>query len=93
MRLELVHGIAEVGAIADHPPVHEDRHVSAQRRLVVKHVAACLGVGGEDVVQHFAHRAPGSLGFWAGDVALHVGREHDFRHRWYSIRTGPRPLD
>ena len=93
MRLELVHGIAEVGAIADHPPVHEDRHVPAQRRLVVEHVAACLGVGGEDVVQHFAHRAPGSLGFWAGDVALHVGREHDFRHPGTPFGRAPRPLD
>ena len=90
MRLELVHGIGEVGAVADHPPVHEDRHVPAQRRLVVEHVAARLGIVGKDVVQHFAHRAPGSLGFRAGDVALHVGREHDLGHHWYSFRAGPR---
>ena len=62
MRLELVHGIGEVGAVANDLPVHEDRHVSAQRRLIVEYVPARLRVPGKDVVQHFAHRAPGSLG-------------------------------
>jgi len=70
-------------------PVHEDRNVSAQRRLIVEHVPARLRVPGKDVVQHFAHRAPGSLGFRAGDVALHVGREHDLGHPGNPFRTGP----
>ena len=64
-------GIGEAGAVADDLPVHEDRHVSAQRRL------------------HFAHRAPGSLGFRAGDVALHDGREHDLGDPGTPFRTRP----
>ena len=49
MRLELVHGIGEVGAVANDLPVHEDRHVSAQRRLIVEYVPARLRVPGKDV--------------------------------------------
>src|SRR5262245_12875173 len=84
----LVHGVGEMGAVADHPPIHEDRHMPAQRRLVVEDVSAGLRVGGEDIVQHFANRAPGNLGFGAGNVALYVWRERDLGHRWYSFRSG-----
>src|SRR5262245_8876539 len=81
----LVHGVGEMGAVADHPPVHEDRHVPAQRRLVVEDVSTGLRVGGEDIVQHFANRASGSLSLGTGHVALYIGREHDLGHRWYSF--------
>src|SRR5262245_8954146 len=84
----LVHGVAEMGAVADHSPVHEDRHVPAQRRLVVEDVSAGLRVGGEEVVQHCANRATASLGCGAGNVELDVGREHDLGHCWYSFRPG-----
>src|SRR5262245_26884563 len=88
-KARLVHWAGEMGTAADPPPVHEDRHVPAQRRLVVEDVSTGLRVGDEDIVQHFANRAPGNLGLGAGNVALYIGREHDLGHRWYSFRTGP----
>ena len=52
--------IGQARAVADELAIDEDRHVPAQRRLVVEHVAARLRVRGEDVVQHLAHGAPGA---------------------------------
>ncbi len=75
------HGIGEPRAVADHPPVDEDGHVLAQRRLVVEHVAARLRVVCEDMVENLAHGAPGGFRLRAGDMALDVGREDDFGHQ------------
>ena len=42
-------------AVADYFAVDEDRHMFAQRRLIVQHIASGARIAGEQIVQHLAH--------------------------------------
>lgn len=46
-------------AITHLPAIHEDDDVVAQRPLFIQHVAACLWVSGEVLIEGFPHGCPG----------------------------------
>src|SRR5437867_523585 len=55
--------------------------MTAQRRLVVEHIAARLRVVREHPLKHLAHGRPGGFRRRAADMALDIGREDDFGHQ------------
>src|SRR6202007_1824260 len=61
-------------------PVDEDGDVFAQRRLVVKHVAARLRILGKDFFQHLRHGAAVGFAFGTRDMALKVLPKDDLGH-------------
>ena len=91
------HCIGQLHPIADHSAIDENRHMLAQRELIIKHIAARLRVEREDIVQHLAHRAAGSLYFRATDVALDIRGENDLCHSTFSstgihVKSGLTPF-
>ena len=70
-------GIGQAEPIADEVAVDEDRHVLAQRGLIVEHVAAQARVGLEHRLERLAHRLPAGLDLGAVDVALQDVGEYD----------------
>src|SRR5262249_26548671 len=78
-------GVGQPGAVADHLPVDEDRHVTAQRRLVIEHIAARLRVVREHLLQHITHGRPGGFRRRATDMTLDIGREDDLGHQLRSV--------
>ena len=75
-----IDGVAEPGAVPDHPAVQEDGHVLAQFALLVEDVAAGPRVSGEHGVEHLAHRGARDLRRRTGHVALDGLGERDRRH-------------
>jgi hypothetical protein len=72
--------IAQPGAVAERLAVDDNRHVSAQRRLIVEDVSAQALVAAKDVVEGLAHGRPLRLGLRAIDVPLQIDGEKDSSH-------------
>ena len=82
------HGVGQSRAIADHPAIDEDRHVFAQSRLVIEHVAARLRIVRENRFKNVPYGAAGGFGFGQCHVPLDVGREDDLGHGSRSLGRG-----
>jgi hypothetical protein len=67
-------------AILNLIPVDKDCHVLPKLALIVQHVAACLFVGAEVIIQRFAHGCARNLARGASNVALNVLGKSYGRH-------------
>ena len=66
-------------------PVQINRHVLAERALVVQHIRSCPRIPGEHGIQGLPDRAAGDVRIWARDVSLDVGGEGDPGHGYNGI--------
>src|SRR5436190_21280256 len=72
--------IAQMHAILDARAIDDDRHVLAQCRLIVEHIAAGAIVDGENALKHLAHGPAFRLARRAIHMAPEIGCEDDLCH-------------
>ena len=73
-------GVGELSAVENRFAVDEDRHVFAERALVIEDVAARGRVRDEIGIEHFADGRAADRSGRAGDVALDILGKSNVRH-------------